>query len=118
MTRRQLGRIALAAGPLCLRNVWAAKPDSKIRGVQIGVQTYSFRQGVPKTEIIPDMVKIGLSEAEVMSGDIEALAGAPKAPGGGGRNATPEQRAAMDEYRKSLVAWQKATTPATFEAVL
>jgi sugar phosphate isomerase/epimerase len=118
MTRRQLGKMALAAGPLCLRNVWAAAPNSKIRGVQIGVQTYSFRQGVPKTEIIPDMVKIGLSEAEAMSGDIEALAGAPKAPGGGGRNPSPEQRAAMDEYRKSLTAWQKATTPATFEAVL
>jgi hypothetical protein len=59
-TRRDLGKIALASGPLCLRSVWGAGPNSKINGVQIGVQTYSFRQGIPKTEIIPDMVKIGL----------------------------------------------------------
>jgi len=117
ITRRELGKIALAAGPLCIRNAWGAGPNSKIKGVTIGVQTYSFRQGIPKAEIIPDMVKIGLSSAEAMSGDIEALAGAPTAPAGGGRNPTPEQRTAMADYRKALGEWQKATTPATFEAV-
>ena len=117
LTRRDLGKLALAAGPLCLQSAWA-KPDSKIRGVLIGVQTYSFRQGVPKTEIIPDMVKIGLSEAELMSGDAEALAKAPAMAMGYGRGPrTPEQTAAMEEARKSMTSWRAATTPATFEAV-
>jgi sugar phosphate isomerase/epimerase len=54
--------------------------------VQIGLQTYSFRQGVPKAEIVPDMVKLGFSSAELMSGDCEALAaGIPTAPAPAGR---------------------------------
>jgi sugar phosphate isomerase/epimerase len=86
--------------------------------VQIGVQTYSFRQGIPKEDLIPDTVKIGLSSAEVMSTQIEALAGAPVPPPGGGRNPTPEQRAAMEDYRTKLTEWQKKATAATFEPVL
>jgi hypothetical protein len=117
ITRRELGRIALAAAPLTLRTAGAAKPNSKIAGVQIGLQTYSFRQGVPKTEFIADMTKIGLSEAEIMSGDVEILAGAPAAPMGGGRNASPEQKAAMEEYRKVYGVWRKSVTPAMFEGV-
>src|SRR5271168_3284462 len=121
LTRRDLGKLALAAGPLCVRSAWGAGPNSKIDGVQIGVQSYSFRQGVPKPEIIPDMVKIGLSEVELMSGDAEALAGAPAmGPMGGGRGRgtmTPEQTAAMEERRKAFAAWRTSTTPATFEAV-
>ena len=72
-TRRESGRLALAALPAAAA---LAAPNSRIKGVQIGAITYSFRQGVPKPEIIPDMVKIGLSEVELMSGDAEALAGA------------------------------------------
>jgi len=64
-----------------------AAPNSKFGGVQIGMITYSFRQGVPKPEIVPDMAKLGLSEVELMSGDCEALAGAPVAPAGPGRGA-------------------------------
>jgi sugar phosphate isomerase/epimerase len=60
-----------------------AAPNSKFGGVQIGMITYSFRQGVPKAEIIPDMAKLGLSEVELMSGDCEALAGAPQMAAGG-----------------------------------
>src|SRR5438270_769718 len=99
-TRRDFAKIALTVLPASTPLL--AAPNSKIKGVQIGAITYSFRQGVPKTEIIPDMVKIGLSEVELMSGDAEALAGAP-APaamggGGGARGGRPpmtaEQKAA------------------------
>jgi sugar phosphate isomerase/epimerase len=122
LTRRDFGKIALSALPAAL----LAAPNSKIQGVQIGAITYSFRQGVPKAEIIPDMVKIGLSEVELMSGDCEALAGAPAPPsfGGGGRGPggvrpqiTPEQRAAMAEAQKAVKDWRASTTPATFEPV-
>ena len=117
-TRRELGRLALAALPASLA---LAAPNSKIKGVQIGAITYSFRQGVPKPEIIPDMVKIGLSEVELMSGDAEALAGAPAlAQGGGGRGRaplTPEQMAARDAQQKALRDWRAAAKPATWEGV-
>lgn len=68
MTRRDFGKIALSALPVAA----LAAPDSKIDGVQIGVITYSFR-GMPATEMISAMLKIGLSEVELMSGDAEAL---------------------------------------------
>ena len=85
-TRRDFGRIAAAAAAVPQLG-WSegSRPNSKFGGVQIGMITYSFRQGVPKPEIVPDMVKLGLSEVELMSGDCEALAGVPAAPGAAGR---------------------------------
>ena len=140
-TRRDLGRLTLATVPalgvLSLPRLALAKPDSKIRGVQLGVITYSFRQGVPKNEIVADIAKIGLSEVELMSGDAEAMAGAPPAPAGGfgggrggrGRGApqtplTPEQQAqqaerqkAQAEYQKAITEWRMKTTDATWAPV-
>ncbi len=45
-TRRDIGRFALAAGAAGLASpkmFAAAKPDSKIKGIQIGAITYSYR---------------------------------------------------------------------------
>ena len=50
----------------------------------------------------PDMVKIGLSEVELMSGDAEAIAGAP---------------AANSRGSTEMKAWRATATPATFQAV-
>jgi sugar phosphate isomerase/epimerase len=71
-TRRDFGKIALAAIPCAAA---FAKPNSKIDGVQIGVISYSFRD-LPPAEIVPSMVKLGLSEVELMSNHAQALAGA------------------------------------------
>jgi hypothetical protein len=68
--RRDFGKIVLAALPMAAR----AAINSKIDGVQIGAISYSFRD-LPATQIIPAMVKIGLSEVELMSNHVEALAG-------------------------------------------
>lgn len=66
-----------------------AAPNSRIGGVQIGVITGSF-QGMPASEIIPAMRKIGLSEVELQSNHAEALAGAPTAaPRQPNANGTP-----------------------------
>ena len=91
-SRRDLGKIALAAVPLS-RAFGAKMIDSKIDGVQIGAITYSFnRIASPDPEaIIKAYVEIGLGECELMSNHCEALAGAPAMPafgrggGGGGR---------------------------------
>jgi len=81
VTRRDLGKIALASVPLA-RAFGAKKIDSKFGGVQIGAITYSFnRIASPDPEaIIKAYVEIGLGEAELMSNHCEALAGAPAMP--------------------------------------
>ena len=101
--------MALAAIPAAALGA----PNSKIDGVQIGVISYSFRD-LPPAQIIPSMLKIGLSEVELMSNHAEALAGAPALPPGGrGQQATPEALAA----RKAVQDWRAAATAATFAPV-
>jgi sugar phosphate isomerase/epimerase len=110
-TRREFSKALLAgiaaAAPL-------AAVNSRIGGVQIGVITYSFR-GMPVEDMIPAMVKIGLGEAELMSGDAETLAGMPKGPGRAGRGQppTPEMLAAQQAQKE----WRAAVKPAAFEGV-
>lgn len=96
LTRRDFTRIALASIPAAAA---LAAPDSKIDGVQIGVISYSFRD-LPPAQIIPSMLKIGLSEVELMSNHAEALAGAP---------ATTDQQA--------LREWRAAARPDRFTPV-
>ena len=96
VTRRDLGKIALASVPLA-RAFGAKKIDSKFGGVQIGAITYSFnRIASPDPEaIIKAYVEIGLGEAELMSNHCEALAGAPAMPqfGRGGGRPSPRPAA-------------------------
>jgi sugar phosphate isomerase/epimerase len=71
-SRRDFTKVAVAAFPIAA----CAAPNSRIGGVQIGTITFSFKQDVRKpAEIIPDLVKIGLSSVELMSDDAELMAG-------------------------------------------
>jgi sugar phosphate isomerase/epimerase len=66
-SRRNFNRIVLgAAGAASL----CAKPDSRVKGVLIGAQTYSFRDR-SLDEAIKAMSDIGLSYAELWSGHLE-----------------------------------------------
>src|SRR3954468_2139490 len=123
-TRRDLGKLALAAVPVY--SALGAKIDSKFGGVQIGAITYSFnRIASPDPEaIIKAYVEIGLGECELMSNHCEALAGAPampafgrggpggaaRGPGGGGRAPlTPEQQAERQAAMENLAKWRAST---------
>jgi len=118
LTRRDLGKIALAALPA---SRLLAKPNSNFEGVQVGAITYSYRSmpGANDAEaLLKYIVDSNVSAIELMGPAAEIYAGspaaagrggaAPPAGGGGGRGAggggrgagggraplTPEQQAA------------------------
>src|SRR5579871_2356034 len=69
-TRRDIGRLALAAGAAGIASpkmFAAAKPDSKIKGVQIGTISYSFRsmQDQSGEAMLKYLVDSGISGAEL-----------------------------------------------------
>ena len=76
-SRRDFGRIALAALPLAARG--AAKINSKINGVQIGLQSYSFRDR-PMAKAIEACKEVGLSEVELWQGHVEPQTTGSPAP--------------------------------------
>ena len=122
LSRREFGQITLAGLPLALA---LQKLDSKIKGVQIGVQSYSFRALPSASDIIPAMVKIGLSSVELMSNHAEALAGAPAQGGGGGGRGrgemTPEQKLELQKANEAraeaLRKWRGSSSPDLFKTV-
>jgi sugar phosphate isomerase/epimerase len=122
-TRRDIGRIALAAG-VASKLTGAAKPDSRIGNVQVGAITYSWRSmpgaNDDANKVLEYCLACGISAIELMNGPAEAYAGVPNsnagrgggmgAPGGfpgGGRGATtPEQQAARQQAAEELKKWR------------
>ncbi len=101
-TRRDMGRIVAAAGLASTRMFGATKPDSKIKGVQIGAITYSYRSMPDQSAeaTLKYCVDSGISAIELMAPPITdwmrkkgnfaaspaaAAAAAASAAGGGGR---------------------------------
>src|SRR6266576_39104 len=84
-TRRDLGKLALAALPAS--RLLAAKPDSNFDGVQVGVITYSYRS-MPGANDAPALLKYivdsGVSGIELMGPAAEIYAGSPASAGRGG----------------------------------
>jgi len=133
-TRRDVGKLALAAVPLSA--AFGAKIDSKFGGVQIGAISYSFNP-ISRPDpaiVIPSMIDLGLGEIELTLDHCEALAGIPvisarfsgaagasgAATGAArdGRAPTPaEQQAARAEAQAKNTDWRAATTPATWAPV-
>lgn len=68
LSRRDICKLALAGMPIA--RALAFDIDSKIDGVQIGVQSYSFRD-LPLDQAIQAMKTIGLGECELFSPHIE-----------------------------------------------
>jgi sugar phosphate isomerase/epimerase len=121
-TRRDIGRIALAAGTAS--RLMAARPSSVFGGVQIGAITYSFR-ALPGSaeETLKNCLECGIGAIELMSNVAEGYAGAPaqagRGPGGagGGRAPmTPERQAAMQKAAKEMKQWRLSVSMDKYKA--
>jgi len=133
VTRREFGKLALAAVPAVVvgSNPLAgalraqARPDSLINGVQIGVITYSYRSMPDQSAeaVLRYIVESGISAVELMGGPIESYAGAPamtRPPGGPGPGRaplTPEQQAERQAHAAALKTWRLSQSMDTFKAL-
>lgn len=96
-TRRDFGKIALASAAV---PALLGKPNSKINGVQLGAQSYSFRDR-PLDEAIKGLVNVGLSEVELWQGHIEPPKGTSEADIKKWRT-SPETLKQMKEVKKKF----------------
>ena len=97
-TRREFG--ALALGALAWpRRAAAARVDSRVAGVRLGVQTYSFRDlprapgGDAVDSIIKAMTECGLGECELWAPQVEPRSSSA-------RQGSPEALKAREDLRK------------------
>ena len=73
-----LGLVFMGKNVLAANSFFIAKPNSKIKGVQIGAITYSFRSMPGSAEqIIQYCKEAGISAVELMGDPAEAYAGSP-----------------------------------------
>jgi sugar phosphate isomerase/epimerase len=107
-SRRDFGRIALAAAPM---SMLLAGADSKVGGVRIGVQSYSFRT-LPLDDAIKAMSQIGLGEVELFSGHVEPRSPFNFAPGA--ERPSPE---AMKAWREEVRKFRLTTSLDHFKGV-
>ena len=73
-TRRDIGKLALTAVPLA---AFAAKPESKYGGVQVGTISYSFREMPDPNNceaLLKHMTDLGLNGIELMNAPAETFA--------------------------------------------
>lgn len=104
-------------------NLFTGNPDSKIRGVQIGAITYSFRS-LPGTaeQILQYCVDAGVSAIELMGEAAEAYAGIPVNPvkmgprvPGQPMQMTDEQKVQLKEWQKQVADWRAGVSMDKFE---
>ncbi len=139
-TRRDFGKLLLAGMPVAIAT--AARINSTVKGVRLGVCTYSFRD-LPRTPgqdnvdaIIQALQETGAGETELFAPNVEpASAMSAMRPGGpGGPGASPkaagppsaEAKAAMrarmngpeaKKAREDLRQWRLSTPASHFEAI-
>jgi sugar phosphate isomerase/epimerase len=97
LTRRTFGKLALAGLPIASA---LAKIDSKIDGVQLGTQSYSFRD-LSFNDALKAMVADGLGDCELFAPHIEG-GHTDKSPMAGFRRgmSADERKAAQEDLRK------------------
>jgi sugar phosphate isomerase/epimerase len=129
VTRRDFGKITFAGLPLCA--AWRAAADTSVKGVRLGVATYSYRDllRTPGRDNVDDVIQAlqfaGAQEIELHSANTE-----PAGPNSGPavpppqsaypppiKPPSPEEVAAAKlAVRNSLRRWRLATPMANHEA--
>jgi sugar phosphate isomerase/epimerase len=115
-TRRDFVQLTLAG--LAVPRLAAAAIDSRIGGVALGAQSYSFRDlprgasGDAIDAVIGAMTAVGLGDCELWSPQLE-----PQAGGGAARGNTPEAQQARNKARDDLRAWRVSTPLDHFRAI-
>lgn len=108
LSRRDVCKLALSAAPLS--TAFAKMINSKIDGVQLGVQSYSFRD-LPLDQAIQAMVTDGLGDCELFSPHIEgdtSVAPEKKFSGAGNHSMTREEmRAAFHAAEEKDRQWRR-----------
>jgi sugar phosphate isomerase/epimerase len=98
LSRREFGKLTLAGVPAALvlarAGLWAA--DSRINGVRIGAQSYSFRE-MSLDEALNAYKTIGIGECELFSGHVEPRP--PRPAAGGGPAPDPSIRENLRKFR-------------------
>src|SRR5690348_7465703 len=121
-TRRDLGKIALAALPA---GKLLAKPNSKFGGVQIGIiisPTTFLDMPLGADEILHKVVELGINAIEMQDVRVETYAGAPIAAraaysGAGGRRPTPEQQEARRKAAEEIKQWRLSASMDKYKAL-
>jgi sugar phosphate isomerase/epimerase len=116
MNRREFTAAALSSAAFAS----AAKIDSRIHGVKIGVQSYSFRT-MPLDDAIKAMTQVGIGECELFSSHAENAAGAPQLPpppadakGGGKKGGGPRM---PPGFREDVRKWRLSVSLDKFKEV-
>lgn len=101
LTRREWNRLALGGVAAAGLPFEPQKPNSKFKGVQIGVQSYSFRDR-SLDEAIKAMAEIGLSSCELFQGHLE--------PRGLSRDALRNWRlsVSLDDFKAARTKFDRA----------
>jgi sugar phosphate isomerase/epimerase len=110
-TRREFGGVlagSLAAVPFVRIGAAQKAASSRIAGVRVGTQSYSFRDRT-LDEAIAGMVTVGLSYCELWSGHVETRTAIPSAPAPAGASRDEANKIRRDATR----AWRLA--PATLD---
>ena len=132
MTRRAVTKLALGAIPpsifgrraLEASAQQAAKPDSKVRGVQIAMNApYNFGPNTMSAdETLARCVRLGISAVELRSQPVESYLGVlpelvtAAAPGGRNATRTPEQIAKQKAAADELLKWRLSVPMAGAQA--
>lgn len=120
LTRREWTSLVaggLIAAPFVGLRAWQT-PDSRIAGVRIGVQSYSFR-GMSIDDTVAAMAAMGLQYCELWQGQVETrdVVGGPTLPENASRQERQAaQREALRTWRLSVPLEHFAGIRRTFEA--
>lgn len=112
------GKSAFAA------NLLASKPNSLIKGVQIGVTTYSFRSmtGHPD-QLLQYCIDSNINAIELKGDEVEFYLGRPvntvkmpaRIPGQGRPELSEETKAQLKEYQQQVANWRETISMDKFE---